>query len=260
MIDTPAPKPLLPLSEEARALAPPETTAFFLDVDGTLLDFKSRPEDVVGDAELIGLLETLSRLAGGALALVSGRMIGDLDRIVAPLRLPAAGSHGADIRFADGRRAAVDTTMLDPLRQPVRDFVAARPGLMLEDKGATLAIHFRHAPEREFEARDFLEGLRDGHDLVVQNGKLVVELKPSACDKGQAILALMKTNPFMGRRALFIGDDLTDEHGFRAVNTIEGISIKVGSPEVETGARRHLAHVSAVRDLLRNLSRLTDSR
>jgi trehalose 6-phosphate phosphatase len=260
MIDTSAPTTPRPLSGEARALAPLETTAFFLDVDGTLLDFKSRPEAVVGDPELIETLDTLFRLAGGALALVSGRMVGDLDRIVAPLLLPAAGAHGADIRFADGTRATVDASMLDALRGEIRDFVDARPGLMLEDKGSTLAIHFRHAPERAFEARHFLQGLTEGRDLMAQDGKLVVELKPSACDKGHAILALMKTKPFAGRRALFIGDDLTDEHGFRAVNDSDGLSIKVGSPDGETVARLALAHVRDVRDFLRNLSRLTGPR
>ena len=238
---------------------PARTTAFFLDVDGTLLGFKSRPEEVVADAGLIALLEALAEAAAGALALVSGRMIADLDRIVAPLVLPAAGLHGADIRFADGARAHVDAGAMDPVRAPVAAFVAARPGLMLEDKGATLAIHVRHAPDRAAEALAFLESLA-GPGLVVQAGNLVAELKPAACDKGTAILALMETAPFKGRRPLFVGDDLTDEHGFTAVLARGGVAIKVGPPGVPTVAPFRVHDPAATRALLRALCPLADSR
>ena len=235
---------------------PATSTAFFLDVDGTLLGFKSRPEDVVADADLIALLLALHEAADGAVALVSGRMVSDLDRIVAPLTLPAGGVHGADIRFADQRRLSIGAAAMDPVRAAVQGFVDARPGLMLEDKGATLAVHYRHAPEREAEVRAFMAHIRLGRDIAVQEGKLVAELKPVGCNKGHAITALMNTEPFVGRRALFMGDDLTDEHGFEAVNEAGGISIKVGSPDVPTLAHFKVADPAESRALLRKICRL----
>ncbi len=228
-------------------------TAVFLDVDGTLLGFRSRPEEVVADAELLALLGRLNAAAGGAVALVSGRMVSDLDRIVAPLALPAAGVHGADIRFADGRRVAIGAAAMAPVRSLVEAFVAPRSGLMLEDKGATLALHYRHAPECESELRTFVKSLRGTAGIVVQEGKFVAELKPVGCDKGSAILALMATPPFRGRCPLFIGDDLTDEHGFLAVNGVGGVSIKVGPADGETSAAWQVADPVETRDFLRSL-------
>lgn len=231
----------------------PAATAFFLDVDGTLLGFKNRPEEVVADAELLDLLAALRQAAAGALALVSGRMVSDLDRIMAPLVLPAAGIHGADIRFADDRRQAIGAEAVSALRPAVHAFVAQRPGLVLEDKGATLAVHYRQAPEREAELRDFFVNVRQGHDVAIQEGKLVFEAKPVDCNKGHAILTLMGTRPFAGRRAFFIGDDLTDEHGFEAVNSIGGISIKVGPRDTATLARFKVADVEEGRALLKSI-------
>ena len=228
-------------------------TAFFLDVDGTLLGFRSQPGEVIADPALLDLLEDLRIAASGAVALVSGRMIADLDRIVAPLVLPAAGVHGADIRFADGRRASTGMTAMDPVRSRVETFVAGRPGLLLEDKGATLALHYRHAPERAEEIRVFLQGLRGVPGVVIQEGKLVAELKPAGCDKGTAILALLATPPFLSRQPLFVGDDLTDEHGFAAVNKMGGISVKVGPPDATTQAGFTIANPEATRALLRRL-------
>ena len=230
----------------------PERTAFFLDVDGTLLGFRSRPDDVVADPDLLRLLRVLREAAAGAVALVSGRMISDLDRIVAPLVLPAAGVHGADIRFADGARSTTGAAAMAPVRGAVATFVAARAGLFLEDKGATLALHYRHAPDREGEVQEFVQSLRDYPGIAVQEGKFVAELKPESCDKGTAILALMDTAPFVGRRPVFIGDDLTDEHGFAAVNRLGGSSIKVGPAGARTAASFRVADPDAVRALLRH--------
>ena len=182
-------------------------------------------------------------------------MVSDLDRIVAPLHLPAAGLHGADIRFADGRRAVIDPAVMDSVREEVHEFVAARPGLMLEDKGATLAIHYRHGPEYEGDVKDFLAVLRGGREMAVQDGKLVAELKPVRCNKGHAITALMRSEPFAGRRPLFIGDDRTDEHGFEAVNEQGGVSIKVGSPEEATLAAYRVGDTRDVLAFLRDLCR-----
>ena len=232
------------------------TTAFFLDVDGTLLGFKDRPEQVVADTALLDLLASLREAAGGAVALVSGRMISDLDRIVAPLVLPAGGTHGAELRFADGRRVDLQGDALAHLRDDVTAFVVARPGLGLEDKGSTIAVHYRHAPEYADEIVTVLDRMVAGHDLMVQHGKMVAEIRPTGSHKGAAIEALMGAAPFAGRIPLFIGDDLTDEHGFESVNRLGGLSIKVGHADEKTIARRRLADISRVRCLLAEVCRL----
>jgi trehalose 6-phosphate phosphatase len=240
---------------EPIALAHPDRTAFFLDVDGTLLGFKERPEDVVADEALRALLVDLKERAGGALALVSGRKVDDLDRIMAPLTFPAGGVHGADLRFADGRREVFSSRALTELRRAAEVFVSARPGLRIEDKApSTFAIHYRAAPERGEEVAAFLTDAVTDDDLMVQMGKMVAEVKPSGCHKGLAIEALSATPPFSGRRPLFVGDDLTDEHGFQAVNAADGVSIKVGH-ESETSAMYRLADVNEVRDFLALLCR-----
>ena len=228
----------------------PTRTALFLDVDGTLLGFKERPEDVVADEGLRGALLTLLTKTDGALALISGRKIEDLDRIMAPLVLAAGGTHGAEMRWPDGRCAAMDADALADVRPHVRAFVEARDGLVLEDKGAALAIHFRRVPAREGEVGRFLEDAVADHDLMVQHGKMVAEVKSSTSNKGQAIAMFMKTAPFAGRMPLFIGDDKTDEHGFESVNALQGMSIKVGDEHEATIARQRLAGVPEVRAFL----------
>ena len=229
----------------------PKTTAFFLDVDGTLLGFRERPEDVVADAALLDLLRRLGAKANGALALVSGRMISDLDRIVAPLTLPAGGVHGAELRFSDGHREAAAGTAIAAVRDAADAFVAARPGLRLEDKGgAAIAVHYRQAPDRKDEVRAFLERTVTDDALTIQHGKMVAEVKPAGCHKGKAIEALLATLPFIGRAPLFMGDDLTDEHGFETVNRLGGISVKIGGVDEATVAAHRLDDTSAVRDFL----------
>lgn len=231
-------------------------TAFYLDVDGTLLGFKERPEDVVADEALLTLLTRLREKTHGAVALVSGRTISDLDRIVAPLALPAGGVHGAELRFADGRREAAAGTAIAEVRDAAEAFVAAHPGLRLEDKGgAAIAVHYRQAPERKDEVRAFLERTVTDPALMIQHGKMVAEVKPAGCHKGKAIESLMATPPFAGRAPLFMGDDLTDEHGFATVNDHHGISIKIGVADEPTVAMHTLPDTSAVRDFLDHLCR-----
>ena len=226
------------------------STAFFLDVDGTLLGFKERPEEVVADVALLALLRRLYTCAGGAVALVSGRMVSDLDRIVAPLVLPLGGVHGTDLRYADGRGETAEASSLADIRAEARAFVEAHPGLWLEDKGATVAVHYRQAPAMALEVRRLLEAAVVGHDLMVQHGKMVCEVKSASGHKGSAIRALMRTPPFEGRVPLFIGDDLTDEDGFATTNELGGHSIKVGTLEEPTVARRHLTDTRDVREFL----------
>lgn len=205
--------------------------AFFLDVDGTLLDIAASPDRVHVPGRVVRLLAGLQQRAVGALALVSGRAVADLDRLLHPLVLPCAGLHGAERRDAAGRfhgRRADEA--LGAVRRGLADWVAAHPGTLLEDKGAALALHYRQAPAAEAAARDAMaEALaRLGPRFALLEGKCVLELKPAGASKAHAIRAFMAEAPFAGRRPVFAGDDVTDEDGFRAVNDLGGLSVLVG--------------------------------
>jgi trehalose 6-phosphate phosphatase len=226
--------------------------AFFLDVDGTLLEFAARPEDVRVDPQLRMLLEGLRDTTGGAVALVSGRSVEDLDALFAPLALPAAGQHGTERRGADGAisRHVPPLEGLGRAAARIVRLTAAHAGLVFENKGMALALHYRLAPTlralAEREMRALAADLGDAFEL--QTGKFVVELKPSGKDKGSAIAEFAAEAPFAGRRPVFIGDDLTDEPGFEVVNRAGGHSVKVG-PGI-TRARWHLFDAAAVRHWL----------
>ena len=159
-----------PAPDAALALPALESAALFFDVDGTLLDIKPEPRDVVSDGDLRALLERLSARCHGALALVSGRALADIDRIFSPLKLTAVGLHGAEIRDASGAERRADPRIMDHARKPLRDFVAAHEGLMLEDKGATLAVHYRKRPELGAEALCFMLRFSPADGLAVQEG------------------------------------------------------------------------------------------
>jgi trehalose 6-phosphate phosphatase len=213
--------------------------AFFLDIDGTLLDIEGHPDDVrIGRAEL-ELVSALHRTTGGALALVSGRPLAGIDVLFHPLKLPIAGQHGAERRDARGKRHRhrFPVEALHSAAAPVRKFVARTEGLVFEDKGASVALHFRLAPQLEAAARAVVEEAARGAGgaLEVQVGKMVFELKPAGVDKGAAIEAFMRDEPFVGRIPVFLGDDVTDEYGFRVVNRLEGHSIKVGAGPTDAG-------------------------
>lgn len=207
--------------------------ALFLDVDGTLLELADSPGAVrVGDAHR-DLLASLARVTRGALALISGRSIGDLDALFAPLRLPAAGQHGIEVRLADGslaRRAAPADASLRDAAARLRQLQESHPGVFLEDKGVTLALHYRHAPALEPALRDALQAVLRGLGArwELQEGKFVFEIKPAGMDKGTAIAEFMRHAPFAGRTPVFLGDDLTDERGFEYMARCDGHAIKVG--------------------------------
>jgi trehalose 6-phosphate phosphatase len=235
-------------------IAPLSSCAYFLDADGTLLDIMARPEDVVADETLRALLAGLVGAARGALALVSGRAIEDIDRIFAPLIFPVSGLHGAEIRFPDrSRGSSPNDGAMDGVRPPLADFMAAHPGLRLEDKGAALAIHFRQTPELADEVLEFLGLLAQQSGLAVQKGKMVAELKEAHHNKGNGIAALLASPPFSGRKPVFIGDDLTDESGFLFVNAQGGVSVRVGPAGIASDAHYRLPHPASVRAELHRL-------
>jgi len=206
--------------------------AFFLDLDGTLLEIAETPDAVGIGPDEKRLVEKLVAGAGGAVAVISGRALARIDQILAPLVLPAAGQHGAERRDARGvrHRHRFPANVLRPVAVGIRSFAAQHQGLVFEDKGASVALHYRKAPQL---ARAAQAAMRDaagplGEAVEVQDGKMVVELKPAGCDKGKAIAQFMQEAPFAGRQPVFIGDDVTDEYGFRVVNAMGGHSIKVG--------------------------------
>lgn len=223
--------------------------ALFLDVDGTLLDHAERPDAVRPGAAEVRLLEALGLACGGALALISGRAVADLDAMFAPLALPAAGQHGIERRDAAGalHRHALPSQALRRAAARIGEFAARHRGLVFEDKGDNLALHFRMAPQLAGAAEAALgeaaATLGAGFELL--RGKMVVELKPSGRDKGSAIGEFMREPPFAGRRAVFVGDDQTDEYGFGVVNRLGGYSVKVGAGA--STARYRLADAAAVR-------------
>jgi len=207
-------------------------SSLFLDVDGTLLDIAPAPELVVVPAELSATLSRLSDLLGGALALVSGRPIAQLDRLFAPLRLPAAGEHGAEIRLA-ADQAIVAGPPPSALAQVVAQLTAATaaiPGVRIERKRAGVVVHYRQAPEQATLLRGLVDAAVADHvaDVQVMPGKMVLEVKERVYSKGQAVIALMQRAPFAGRSPLFLGDDASDRDGFAAARRFGGCGVAVG--------------------------------
>lgn len=226
--------------------------AFFLDVDGTLLEIANTPSAVIVDTCLLDLIAQLHRHSAGAVALVSGRSLNDLESLLGLPRLPMAGQHGLERRDVAGRlwihAAAPEAKCI--IKEALAPVLARHPGLLLEDKGLTLALHYRQAPHLAGYVHRLLARItaEAGEALELQRGKRVIEVKPAGVDKGTAIAEYMRESPFLGRTPVFIGDDLNDEHGFAEVNLLDGISIKVG--DAASCARYHLPDVEAVRKWL----------
>lgn len=243
--------PLPPLGKTPPPPAHP-AWAYFLDLDGTLIDIAPTPAGIVVDRGILDLLAALRQACGGALALISGRSLADLDRHLDGLALPAAGLHGLERRGLDGvvRRAAAQPPAWATLRDCLRRLVAAHPGLLLEDKGLAFALHYRQAPNLAGYVHRWVGALLAAHGqgMQMQRGKRVVEIRPSGADKGSAIAEFLARPPFHGRRPVCVGDDLTDEFGFALVNRLHGVSVKVGRGP--TCARYRLPDVAAVRDWL----------
>jgi trehalose 6-phosphate phosphatase len=215
------------------APAPSREWCLFLDLDGTLVEIAETPSAVVVDPSLTSLITAVAKRLNGAVALVSGRSIATLDRLFAPLKLPAAGQHGAERRGASGILCADDSghaADLDAARAPLRAFVESHPGTLFEDKGRTIAVHFRLAPALEGSVRRAVAAaiapLQSHYE--VQAGNMVLEIKPMGFTKATAAEAFMREAPFAGRTPVFVGDDLTDEPGLRFAERAGGVSIAVG--------------------------------
>lgn len=228
---------------------PNRNIALFLDVDGTLLEIAPTPNAVRVPAALRNTLSLAAAREGGALALISGRSIQELDRLFAPHIFAAAGQHGLERRDALGRmtKPQVDESVLNPARARLAELAMQHRGLLVEDKGTAIALHYRLAPRQEPLVRDTMQELEAplSGQFVLRRGKCVLEIAPVGYSKRTAIEAFMKEAPFSGRTPVFIGDDVTDEEGFEAVNDMNGYSIRVGHP-MPTAARYNFGSESAV--------------
>lgn len=210
-----------------------DEVALLLDIDGTLLDFAPTPREVWVPPTLRKTLAGLLVRTGGAVALVSGRALADLDLLFAPLELPAIGGHGAELRPAAGASSDPNRTLgLDPrLKRRLATVAEIGPGVLLEDKGYSLALHYRLAPDKGEAVRKMVAAVCASFPelpLEVLPGKAVVEVKPRAFDKATAVAELMRIAPFAGRRPVFVGDDVTDERVFPVLPPLSGIGFSVG--------------------------------
>ena len=207
--------------------------AFFLDIDGTLLDIAPTPDAVVVPSDLPPLLASVCEGAGGALALLTGRDVLTVDALFAPHKFPVGAVHGAMIRDPSGAvTGGPPHPGIAEVRRRLEPFVARNPAVLIEDKGNAIAVHFRASPELEPEAAAVVSAaVADvGPDLTVQPGKMVLEVRPAGFDKGKALRALLQDGAFRGRRPVAVGDDLTDESMFRAAIDEGGVALRVGPP------------------------------
>ncbi len=230
--------------------------ALFLDIDGTVLDIAPTPDAVVVPPDLLQSLESVSDAFQGAVAFVSGRPITWIDRVFSPLRLPAAGQHGAEIRFSgqDSVQPTVELPDLNLLRVRATAIATTMPGVLVEEKTFGMALHFRSVPERAAELQERLEALLAElkGDLHLLAGKMVFEIKAMAAWKERAIEIFMEVEPFIGRIPVVLGDDKTDEGGFKAALRRGGLAIQVG-PGESTVATAYMQSPAVVREWLARL-------
>jgi len=233
-------------------------TAVLLDIDGTLLDFAPTPREVWVPPGLSDTLKQLYERTNGALALVSGRSLNDIDLIFAPDLFPAVGGHGAEMRLhTDSEAVAAHAPPLDKeLKRRLAAIAKLSPGILLEDKGYSLALHYRLAPHAEkaiYEAVSLIRADLPNAPIEVLPGKSVCEIKHSGHTKASGVRELMTHEPFKGRRPFFIGDDVTDETVFAIMPDFDGLAFSVGRRA--TGVA---GHFDATRDVREFLARLLD--
>ena len=235
----------------------PERWALFLDIDGTLIDLAPTPDAIVVPPDLPRHLQAVSERLGGALALVTGRALTYADALFHPHQFPIAGLHGSERRLADG---TVDRVSATEAFQDVKDALkaaAARwPGVLVEDKGAAVAAHYRQAPERQAEVEDLMRFylLQAGKDFTLQRGKMVFEIRPARADKGGAVGTYLSEAPFAGRTPIAIGDDLTDEAMFAVANSLNGRSIRVAEIAGDTAADSIIPSAALLREALSRIA------
>jgi len=224
--------------------------ALFLDFDGTLVDIAPTPDSILVPPGLARSLAALAERLEGRLAVISGRSVADLARHLDPLNVACAGSHGLERFDASGSQVGpAPRPMPDEVREALRTFAAARDGLSFEDKSFGAALHFRAQPEFEPEAVAHASEVARGAGMATKHGSCVIEVVHKDANKAQAVRAFMQLPQFRDATPVFVGDDLTDEDGFKAAADLGGFGILVG-PREPTRARYHLEAPASVRDWL----------
>lgn len=239
-----------------RLPAPPsrlERISLFLDLDGVLAEFASTPDGVVPVSRRTEALRAIQTRLNGRVAIVSGRTVAEIDRITDNVIASASGVHGLERRRADGTFLRAEASKsLRAVIAAFEAFARAHPGVVVEDKGVSAGLHFRGAPDAAQDAESLARRLADEHGLMLQPGHMVLELKTPGASKGTALTAFMQEAPFAGGVPVMLGDDQTDEDGFRAATNLGGFGVLVGPPRA-TAARYSLTGVTAVLDWLEQL-------
>jgi trehalose 6-phosphate phosphatase len=249
---------MLQAADQNTHLQPPPARlvrpALFLDMDGVLAPLAPRPSDVGPVARRTAVIAALDERLGGRVAILSGRTLAEIDRISGGAARSASGVHGLERRRHDGQteRAEVPDSLGDVVRA-FETFALERPGILVEDKGASVGLHYRQAPESREAATALAARLAQQTGLTLQPGHMVLELKMPGADKGTALAAFMTEPPFIGAVAVMLGDDLTDEFAFDAATALGGFGVLVG-PERPTHARYRLDDVEAVLTWLENVA------
>ena len=229
--------------------------AIFTDFDGTLVELADTPDSIQVDDTLADQIQRAVTELDSAFAVLTGREISVIDKYLAPLHLPIAGAHGTQRRRADGFVETVDPAAVlgaEQIAQALESLVIANPSLILEPKEGAVALHYRQAPELEDAVRIAMEeAVHNVPDFTLVPGKMVLEARPRAASKGEALRAFMREEPFLGRTPIFIGDDTTDEDAFIAAQDLGGVGIKLG--DGETAARMRIPNVASVHALIRGL-------
>jgi len=234
--------------------------ALFPDFDGTLVDLAEHPQAIIVPDGLVTTLARMRDLLEGAVAVISGRPIAQVDHFLEPLVLGVAGVHGAERRRADGSLACLATPPLDRAQAAAQALCRVHGALLMEIKRGSVALHYRQAPELEAVCVAAMEdAVEHSPGLTLLHGKMVVEAKASQASKGRAIEAFLAEPPFAGRKPVFIGDDVTDEAGFAAVQRLGGLGVKVG--EGPTAASHRLDSPAMMRELMeRAIAQVAETR
>lgn len=237
-----------PMAETGKEARPPllqPDSALFLDFDGTLAEFAQHPDGVTVDAGLPALLAELRERLGGAVALVTGRTLAGLDAVAGLPSRTAAGLHGLELRFESGRTlSAANPNGAAQVAQQLRERFRGDARLIVEDKGAAVALHWRQAPERAEECIAAMNEVATSPEFEILRGHALIEARPRGTNKGDALAAFSAQESFAGRRPVFVGDDATDEDGFRAAEQLGGYGVKVGPGK--TAAQYRMAGVGEV--------------
>ena len=228
--------------------------ALFLDVDGTLYDIENSPSLIKPCFRLQKKLHTIRNRLGGALGLISGRSLDDLDRIFDNNKIPLAGNHGAQLRDAlRTNEYQADTGNIKGIAQKIGELLNEHKNIEIENKGSNLTVHFRNSTiDRKEINKIIMELVKYEPKLTFLKGKEVIEVKPLSYNKGTAISYFMRTKPFIKRRPIFIGDDVSDEDGFETVNNKGGWSVRVGNYK-RSKANFFLPNVKSVHEIMEQL-------